>query len=42
MKVDRGLKKLYKGLSPYNRRKLVEANRPCGRQKRKAGDGKSL
>ena len=42
MKVIRELKKIYKGLSWYNRRKLTEANRPCGKQKRKAGDGKSL
>ena len=42
MKIAKGLKKVYKNLSWYNRRKLIEANRPCGRQKRKAGDGKSL
>jgi hypothetical protein len=35
MKVTKGLKKVYKGLSPYNRRKLIEANRPCGKEKRK-------
>ncbi len=35
MKVTKGFKKFYKGLSPYNRRKLIEANRPCGKEKRK-------
>ncbi len=32
MKVMRGLKALYKGLSWYNRRKLLEAN--CKRERR--------
>ncbi len=41
MKVQKGLKKIYKNLSWYNRQKLVEANRPCGKQKRKS-DGKSV
>ena len=31
MKVITGLKKLYKGLSWYNRDRLVEANRPFGK-----------
>jgi hypothetical protein len=31
MKVIQGLKKLYKSLSWYNRDKLVEANRPFGK-----------
>ncbi len=35
MKVTKGLKKVYKGLSWYNRRKLVEANRPFGKKKLK-------
>lgn len=35
MKVIKGAKKLYKNLSKYNRRKLIEANRPCGKPKRK-------
>lgn len=36
MKVTKGLKKVYKGLSWYNRQKLIEANRPCGKKKRKS------
>jgi len=35
MKVTKGLKKIYKGLSWYNRQKLIEANRPCGKKKLK-------
>ncbi len=35
MKVTKGLKKVYKGLSWYNRRKLVEANCPFGKKKPK-------
>lgn len=35
MKVTKGLKKVYKGLSWYNRRKLVEANRPFSKKKLK-------
>ena len=42
MKVQKGLKKIYKNLNWYNRRKLIEANRPFGKQKRKAGDAKSV
>lgn len=42
MKVLKRLKDLYKGLSWYNRRRLIEANRPCGKQKGKAGNGRSL
>lgn len=32
MKVDKGLKAIYKRLSPYNRRKLREAN--CKKERR--------
>jgi len=35
MKVIKSLKKVYKGLSWYNRQKLIEANRPFGKKKRK-------
>ena len=35
MKVTKGLKKVYKGPSWYNRQKLIEANRPCGKKERK-------
>ena len=42
MKVIKELKEIFKRMNWYNRRKLIEANRPCGKQKRKAGDGKSL
>ncbi len=42
MKVLRRLKEIYKGLSWYNRRRLIQANRPCGKQKEKADNGKSL
>lgn len=31
MNVTKGLKKLYRGLSWYNRQKLIEANRPFGK-----------
>lgn len=31
MKVIQGLKKLYEGLSRYNRDRLIEANRPFGK-----------
>jgi hypothetical protein len=31
MKITKGLKKLYEGLSWYNRDRLVEANRPLGK-----------
>ncbi len=41
MKVDKELMSIYRRLSWYNRRKLVEANRPCGKQKRNR-DGKSV
>ncbi len=33
MKVMKGLKKIYKNLSPYNRRRLKEAN--CKKPKKK-------
>lgn len=42
MKVIKGLRELYKRLSWYNRRRLIEANRPCGKQKKKADNGRSL
>jgi len=35
MKVIRNLKKVYKNMSSYNRQKLMDANRPCGKEKRK-------
>jgi hypothetical protein len=35
VKIIEGLKKLYKGLSWYNRQKLIEANRPFGKKKLK-------
>ncbi len=35
MKVIKGLKKIYKSLNWYNRRKLIEANRPFGKKPRK-------
>ena len=35
MKIIKGAKKIYKGLSRYNRQKLIEANRPCGKEKKK-------
>ena len=35
MKVTKGLKKIYKGLNRYNRQKLVAANRPFGKEKKK-------
>jgi hypothetical protein len=35
MKVIRNLKKIYKNMSWYNRQKLIEANRPFGKKKRK-------
>ncbi|QAT17906.1 hypothetical protein BU251_09300 [Candidatus Velamenicoccus archaeovorus] len=31
MKVIQGLKRLYQGLSRYNRDRLIEANRPFGK-----------
>jgi len=31
MRVNKGWKELYKGLSSYNRRKFIEANRPFGK-----------
>ena len=37
MKVIKGLKKLYAGLSWYNRDKLLEAN--CKKRKRKVAKG---
>jgi len=33
MKIYKGLKEIYKKLSWYNRRKLIEANRPFGKRK---------
>jgi len=33
VKVQKGLKEIYKNLSWYNRQKLVQANRPCGKRK---------
>lgn len=35
MKVIKKLKKIYKGLSSYNRNKLIQANRPFGKKKPK-------
>jgi len=35
MKIAKDLKKVYKGLSWYNRQKLIEANRPFGKRKKK-------
>ena len=31
----KGVKKIYKGQSWYNRQKTIEANRPCGKKKLK-------
>lgn len=31
MKTNKGWKELFKELSPYNQRKLIEANRPFGK-----------
>jgi hypothetical protein len=31
MKINKGWKKIYKGLSEYNRRRMIEANRPFGK-----------
>ena len=31
MKINKGWKKIYKGLSDYNRRRMIEANRPFGK-----------
>lgn len=35
MKINKGLKKIYKGLSGYNRDKLIQANRPFGKKEPK-------
>lgn len=35
MKTVKGLKKVYKNMSWYNRQKLIEANRPCGKKNKK-------
>lgn len=34
MRVIKDLKKMYKGMSKYNRRRLIQANRPCGKKQR--------
>jgi hypothetical protein len=31
MKINKGWKEIYKGLSDYNRRRMIEANRPFGK-----------
>ena len=36
MKTVKGLKKVYKNMSWYNRQKLIEANRPCGKKNKKS------
>ena len=33
MKINKGWKEIYKGLSDYNRRRMIEANRPFGKER---------
>ena len=35
MKVIKNAKKVYKNANWYNRQKMIEANRPCGKKKLK-------